>query len=456
MREPRPPMGWNSWDCFGTTVTESEVLSNARVMADALRVYGWDTVVVDIDWYDPAARAHGYNAHSPMVLDAFGRQMPDPVRFPSSADGSGFTAIARQVHDMGLRFGIHVMRGIPRLAVDRDLPVAGSDARASQIADRVRVCPWNPDNYGLDQSRLGAQAWYDAQVDLVASWGVDFLKVDDMQTPFHADEIAAYRSAMVKAERKYGRSLSLSLSPGAWLSTRHADFLRGHAEMWRISDDLWDDWDDVFAQFPRLARWSRFSGDGHWADADMLPLGHIGIRAERGEDRLCGLSADEQLTMLALWCMARSPLMVGGDLTSTPSETLDMLRNASLREVTAGSRGNAEILREPVAGVDGRSCGEVIVWLAQAVDWADGTHSAHPGGWYVAVFWTGDDSLSLGSRLHLSSLVPDARGGWRVTDLAEGVSASSRVHIGTDDGALVLTGTVAPHGVAWMVLEPAV
>jgi alpha-galactosidase len=79
-----PPMWWNSWDCFGTTVTEAEVLANADVLARRLRPTGWDTVVVDIDWYDPTARAHGYNAGAPLVLDGHGRAQPDPVRFPSA------------------------------------------------------------------------------------------------------------------------------------------------------------------------------------------------------------------------------------------------------------------------------------------------------------------------------------------------------------------------------------
>ena len=98
-------MGWNSWDSYGTTVTESEVLANARFMAEHLKDAGWDTIVVDIDWYDPTARAHGYNANAPLILDEYGRQLPDPERFPSAADGHGFAPLAEQIHAMGLKFG---------------------------------------------------------------------------------------------------------------------------------------------------------------------------------------------------------------------------------------------------------------------------------------------------------------------------------------------------------------
>lgn len=281
----RPPMGWNSWDSYGTTVTEQEVLDNAQVMRDRLLPVGWDTVVIDIAWYDPTARAHGYNAKAPLVLDDYGRQLPDPVRFPSAADGQGFAPLAARIHDLGLRFGIHVMRGIPRLAVERNLPVLGTSYTAAQVADTTHACAWNPDNYGLNQSHPGAQAWYDAQVDQFASWGVDYLKVDDMQAPFMDRETDAYARATRKAEQAHGRPMTLSLSPGTRVPTTHLGFLRDHAQLWRISDDLWDRWQDLYAQFARLARWAPLQSTGHWADADMLPLGHIGLRAERGGDR---------------------------------------------------------------------------------------------------------------------------------------------------------------------------
>lgn len=278
----RPPMGWNSWDSYGTTLTEDELLANARFMAEHLKNVGWDTLVIDIDWYDPTARAHGYNDNAPLILDEYGCQLPDPVRFPSAAGGKGFGPLAAAVHELGLKLGVHMMRGIPRIAVDKNLPVYGTSYTAKDVADPDHVCKWNPDNYGLNQSHPGAQAWYDAQLDLFASWGLDFLKVDDMQTPFHSDEIAAYHRAIAKAEAKYGRSIDLSLSPGGRVATSYVDFLRENAQMWRISDDLWDRWEDIYQQFARLARWAPFQNTGHWADADMVPFGHIGLRAERG------------------------------------------------------------------------------------------------------------------------------------------------------------------------------
>lgn len=454
----RPPMGWNSWDSYGTTVTEQEVLDNAQVMRDRLLPAGWDTVVIDIAWYDPTARAHGYNAKAPLVLDGYGRQLPDPVRFPSAADGQGFAPLAARIHDLGLRFGIHVMRGIPRLAVERDLPVLGTSYTAAQVVDTTHVCAWNPDNYGLDHSHPGAQAWYDAQVDQFARWGVDYLKVDDMQVPFMDREIDAYACAISKAEQAHGHPMTLSLSPGTRVPTTHLGFLRDHAQLWRISDDLWDRWQDLYAQFARLARWAPLQSTGHWADADMLPLGHIGLRAERGGDRSSLLTADEQRTMLTLWAMGRSPLMVGGDLPSSDEAILTLLDNPALEEVTAGSADNGEIIREPVESGDGQDkkiLGEEIVWRALASDWADGTPSGHDGGVYAAVFWTGDRPRRV--RTALSSLVglDGADGAWTPVDLwGNRTTEPAQISLEGQGADRELAALVPAHGVVWVALDP--
>ncbi|MGZ0148762.1 glycoside hydrolase family 27 protein [Kribbella sp. WER1] len=406
-----PPMGWNSWDCFGTTVTEDEVLANAQVMHDQLLPFGWDTVVVDIAWYDPTARSHGYNENAPVVLDGYGRQLPAPARFPSAVDGAGFGPLAEKVHALGLKFGLHIMRGIPRRAVELDLPVYGTEWTARDVADHDHVCTWNPDNLGLDQDHPGAQAYYDAQVAQFAAWGVDFVKADDMLAPYHDREIAAYARAIERS----GRDIALSLSPGTHLSTHHLDHLRANARMWRISDDLWDRWEDVHAQFARLARWAPFQQDGGWADADMLPLGHIGIRAERGDDRMSRLTADEQQTLLTLWVMGRSPLMMGGDLPTTPPETLALLTNPALAEVLRSSSDARETVREPLDD------GELIVWTAQG-----DTNS------YAALFWTGAGPREVA----LPDELPAP-----VRDLWTGTPTTERVY------------TVPAHGVRWLELS---
>ncbi|MER7184135.1 glycoside hydrolase family 27 protein [Streptomyces hyaluromycini] len=353
-RQLRPPMGWNSWDCYGTTVTEEEVLANAEFMREHLLPHGWDTVVVDIQWYEPTARAHGYNPDAPLVLDGHGRQLPAPNRFPSAAGGAGFGPLAARVHAMGLRFGLHIMRGIPRRAVEAELPVLGTEFTAAEVADTDSVCSWNSDNYGLDHDHPGAQAYYDAQVAQFAAWGVDFVKADDMLFPYHEREIAAYARAIERS----GRAIELSLSPGTDMSLARLDHLREHATMWRVCDDLWDRWEDVEAQFARMARWAPWQGRQGWADADMLPLGHIGIRAERGADRQSALTHPEQVSLLTLWLISRSPLMMGGDLPTSPPGTIALLTNDEALDVLWHSTGNQEVLRER----------DLVLWTARDAD----------------------------------------------------------------------------------------
>lgn len=390
-----PPMGWNSWDCYGTTVTEAEVLANARAMAEHLLPHGWDTVVVDIAWSDPSARAHGYNEDAPLAVDAYGRLQPAVNRFPSSADGAGFGPLAAQVHALGLRFGVHVMRGIPRVATAADLPVLGTRVTARAIADPTSAarCSWNPDMDGLDHRHPAAQAYYDSCVAQLASWGVDFVKADDMLWPYRTADIEAYARAIERS----GRHIELSLSPGRDLSSTRVEHLRGHSTMWRVCDDLWDRWEDVEANFARFARWAPLASPAGWPDGDMLPLGHIGIRAERGVDRHSLLTPDEQQTLMTLWVMARSPLMMGGDLPTSSPETFALLTGDAVLEVLHASTGNREVFRE----------GPLVLWVA------DSTVGPRR---YAAVFHLGDSPTVV----DLDGGDVSARGEEQVTDLWTG------------------------------------
>src|ERR1700722_8795419 len=259
---PTPPMGWNSWDCFGTTVTEAQVKQQADVMAGTLKSHGWRYIIVDIQWYEPDSQGHVYRTGAKLTMDEFGRLVPAPAKFPSAVDGQGFKPLADYVHSLGLKFGIHMMRGIPRQAVAQNTPVKDSAAHAADIADTNNVCKWNPDMYGVDMSKPGAQAYYDSLMELVASWGVDFIKVDDLSRPYHQAEIEAIRKAIDKT----GRPIVFSTSPGATplASGPHID---GHANMWRISDDFWDSWPLLRSQFKRVNDWTPYRISGACAVA---------------------------------------------------------------------------------------------------------------------------------------------------------------------------------------------
>lgn len=411
-----PPRGWNSWDSYGTAVTEAEVLANARFMAKNLLPHGWDTVVVDIQWYEPNARAGGYNDDAEVILDHYGRPMPATNRFPSAADGRGFTALADTIHGLGLKFGLHIMRGIPRRAVQRQLPVLGTSVSAADIADQASPCTWNPDNWGLDHSRPEAAAYYASLASLFADWGVDFIKADDMLWPYRRKDIEVLSAALATS----GRDIGLSLSPGVDLSTVHASHLSEHAAMWRVSNDLWDNWTDLLDQFQRMARWMPYSGDGGFADADMLPLGRIGIRAERGQDRMSLLTPAEQQTMMTLWAVSRSPLFVGGDLPTSTPETIALLSNPTVLEVNARAQHSREILRET----------GYVAWTAELDE-----HTV------LAVFAIDDRPLAL--RLPLSAV------GLPVS--VTGMEAWSGVPVEVHDGGLAVDLPV--HGSALFLLR---
>ncbi len=358
-------MGWNSWDCFGPTVTEDEVKANADYMAEKLAQFGWEYIVVDGRWFVENTTAHGYNQDNPIyTMDQFGRFGPAVNRFPSSKDGKGFGPLAEYVHKKGLKFGIHIMRGIPVAAVKKNKLIFGSDARAADIHSTDGQCWWLKDMYTIVTGRQGAQEYYDSLFKLYASWSVDYVKADDLSNPYHKGEIEMIRAALDKC----GREIVLSMSPGE-TDLKNAEHAKGHANLWRISGDLWDKWEDIAGQFARCRDWAPHIGPGHWPDADMLPLGRIGIRAERGDDRASKLTKDEQITLMSLWCIFRSPLMFGGHLPSNDDFTLSLITNSEVIAVNQNSTDNREL-----ANNEGH-----IVWTAGAAD---------SGDKYVALFNT--------------------------------------------------------------------
>ncbi|NBK80202.1 glycoside hydrolase family 27 protein [bacterium D16-76] len=332
---PTPPMGWNSYDYYDTTVNEEQVKANARVMAEKLKPFGWEYVVVDIQWYAHGAGSQRdkfqYIPFAPMEMDGYSRLLPDPARFPSSAGGQGFGPLADYVHSLGLKFGIHMMRGIPRQAAHNHTKILHTDATADEIAEPNSVCRWNPDMYGVRDCPEG-QAYYDSLLELYASWGVDFIKCDDMCNTYNLvdhDERGYARKheieMLARAIQRVGRPIVLSLSPGPAIIQKSWHYKK-YANMWRITDDFWDDWQLLKAMFPRCEIWQDHVAPGCYPDCDMLPLGKIGGGFGQGE-RDTRLTRDEQRAMMTLWCLFGSPLMLGAELTKLDDWTLSLLTN---------------------------------------------------------------------------------------------------------------------------------
>jgi hypothetical protein len=334
-----PPMGWNSYDALGTSITEEETLANARSMKDKLLSHGWNTLVIDARWYDSVSSFDDRNFNKERVgaklfADSYGRMLPAPNRFPSAANGQGFKPLADKIHAMGLKFGFHMMRGIPRQAVNAKTPIEGSSFTAADAGDPKNTCSWCPDMFGVRNSEAG-QAWYDSCAKVWASWGLDFVKVDDLSVPYHAPEIEMVRRAIDKC----GRPIVFSTSAGP-TDTKQAAHVAKHANMWRISGDFWDRWKDLNHQFDLLAPWQDVGGPGHWPDADMIPFGHIGIKCTiAGPDRQTRFTPDEQRTLMSLWSLAPSPLMLGANLTDLDEATLALITNDEVLAVNQDPLG---------------------------------------------------------------------------------------------------------------------
>jgi len=353
-------MGWNSWDCYGDSVNEQQLRANAEYMAKYLKDYGWEYVVCDIQWSEPTADGFGYHNFYPLCMDEYSRLIPAPNRFPSSAGGKGFKPIADYVHSLGLKFGIHIMRGIPRQAVHANAPTVTPGVTARDIALQFSVCPWNTDMYGVNYEQKGAQEYYNSLFELYASWGVDFVKCDDIaNTEFlpHNPYSARKEIEMIrKAIDLCGRDIVFSLSPGPAPVSEHKH-LAENANMWRITGDFWDSWDRIHDMFDRCLLWQDYVAEHSWPDCDMLPIGHIKLCENGG--RYTNFTHDEQITLMTLWCIFRSPLMIGAEMRDNDDFTLSLLTNAELIEVLRNSRGARQAYRNET---DGK--GEII-WKAQ-------------------------------------------------------------------------------------------
>lgn len=345
-----PPMGWNSYDYYDTTVNEAQVRANADYMAAHLKAFGWEYVVVDIEWYSNDAGTvrdrFQYIPFGDIEMDEYGRLQPAPERFPSSAGGKGFGPLADYVHSLGLKFGIHIMRGIPRLAAQQRCPVPGAKETADRIADPSSICIWNPDMYGVRGTADG-QAYYDSLLAMYAQWGVDFIKCDDIcdSRLYRTEPFSGWEETRMihRAIEKCGRPIVLSLSPGPAHIDRAWEYCR-YANMWRITDDFWDEWSLLKAMFVRCEMWQDHVREGCFPDCDMLPLGKLGKGFGNGEWDT-RFTREEQKTMMTLWCMFRSPLMIGAELTRLDDWTLSLLTNGELLAMLGENCSGTQLVR---------------------------------------------------------------------------------------------------------------
>ena len=449
-----PPMGWNSWDAYGLTITESQFRANVSVLKDKLAPFGWKYAVIDEGWYFENPQDRDKPDTLRYAIDPNGRYVPVPARFYSAGldahqfitinagtpprlaatiEQTSFKPIADWVHAQGLLFGIHIIRGIPRASVERNLPIAaehGADPaspvfHALDAADTSDACPWDPTSWGVKDNPAG-QAWYDSLMRQYADWGVDLIKVDCIgDHPYKLSEIQQIRRAIDKT----GRPIVLSLSPGP-MNFIYADEVGTFANMWRISNDEWDVWSagskefpqGVKDQFARLATWQSYAKPGTWPDADMLALGTLKPRPGWGAPRLSALSPDEQRTLVTLWSIARSPLILGANLTQLDAPTLALLTNPDV--IALNQQGTAQ--HEAVHD------GDLILWRSTLPD----GHEA------IALFNLGDKPLAV--HRTFASIDPQLAGQpWKARDVwtgqyLPGILAGINAHLPPHGCQLVL------------------
>ncbi len=415
-----PPMGWNSYDAFNWSVTETDVKANADYMRTNLRQHGWQYVVIDWAWYYPgrhnSSPNQDGNLNPRLRMDANGRLLPDTTRFPSAAGNNGFKPLADYVHAQGLKFGVHLMRGIPRQAVADNVPIAGTGCRANQINNNTTAA-WLNLMWGLNMSNACAQSYLDSMFQLLASWGVDYVKVDDIAAPtYRQAEVEGYRLAIQRS----GRPMVLSLSPGP-TPVSAGPHVQANAHMWRIVNDLWDDWPGVNNLFDPLRDWRPYRAKGAYPDPDMIPIGRLSKFGPVGAPRYSNLTPDEQRTLMTLWVINRSPLMWGGNPVENRASDLALMTNAAVLAVDQNSVNNRQLVG-----------GARQVWAADV----PGSNDR-----YVALF--NRDNAAGNTSLSLSAL---GMGSATVTDLWSGTG------LGTVSGTF--TRSLPAHGAGLYRLSP--
>lgn len=337
-----PPMGWNSWDCLGWTANEQQVKANADYMSKHFKHLGYTYIVIDQGWFadssssDFDAFVHEKISKKPTYhLDGFGRLLPDTIKFPSSVNGKGFKPLADYIHSFGLKFGVHLLRGIPWSAASEDILIKDTKIKTITIAEPDSGCVWYDGFYGVNMSKPGAQEYYNSVFELFAEWGVDFVKADDMVNK-------AELLAISRAIRTCGRDMVLSVVPD---QSFQGNFLIENCHMARTGYDYWDVWEMLKQAFPTAHQHTKFRGNGFWPDLDMLPVGKIGkkISYKGPFERVSNFNEDELKTLLSLWYISKSPLFIGGYLPETDSLTLKLLTNQDAVEVNRLSSNNRQI-----------------------------------------------------------------------------------------------------------------
>ena len=321
-----PPCGWNSFDCFFGAVTEAQALANLELFVQKLKPAGYEYFCIDAGWYADGSMAdhaalRRAGQFRPMHVDEFGRFVSSPVNFPR-----GLEYISKKCHESGVKFGVHMMRGIPLPALEKNTPVKGTGYRARDIYDPDNNCHWCQYWVAAKADHPGTAAFYRSEIEYLADHlEVDFIKLDDVTE--HPDHVRLFAEAVDSVERP----ILLSLSPGNETCLENWKVFEKYANMVRITPDVWD---NDQTNLLKLQRWYEFQAAGSsrcWLDLDMLPLGRLltglspdVLGSSNPGERQSRMTPRGKRVMMMMMALSRSPLFFGGDLPGTPQADIDL------------------------------------------------------------------------------------------------------------------------------------
>ena len=338
---PIPPRGWNSYDSYGVYINEEQALANLEAFIEKLQPAGYEYFVLDACWYADGDFMDNYRALKEgrerfMYIDEWGRFIGSPRTFPR-----GLRYLSDRCHEAGVRFGLHLMRGLPARALELNPPVKGHpSARARDIADPENSCVWCAYTKGIRMDAPGAQEYYDSVAEYFAEdLCLDFVKFDDAVD--YPREIEAFAQALDKVDRP----ILLSLSPGQEAFPGNWDLYARFGNMLRITGDVWDrdHYNDM--KFDRWALFENFGGPECWLDLDMIPLGGIQAHVPEGTApeyqpvlgcrRRSDMSETGKKVMMTQLALAASPLIYGGDLPMSTEEDIAWVTDPDMLECNA-------------------------------------------------------------------------------------------------------------------------
>lgn len=404
----KPVLGWSSWSFIRKEPTAAKIEAQAQALKNSgLHVLGYKYVNIDDFWYE-CPGPQGPN------VDQYGRWVTDPARFPPESDANGIKVVADYVHSLGMKFGIYMTPGISMQAVKKNTPIKGTQYSAAQIAKpSVEESNYNCKGMvGIDYNKPGAQEYINSLVDRLASWGVDYIKLDGMHNK-NVPDIKAWS----KAIRQSGRPMLLNITQGHF-TTEIAPVLMKYANQWEFAPDLecygcgkngssypLTSWPSIKNRFDYVAKWQPYAGPGGFNDYDSIEVGN-------GKNN--GTTPDERKTQLSLWSLGAAPLILGIDLRHLDPYDMTLLENKAVLAVDQDTIAAKRIVNKPTQQVFAKTepNGDVIVGLfntgekSQTVS-AEASAiglSGNGSGYSLDDLWTGKKTKANGGTI--SATVP--------------------------------------------------